>query len=314
MIADRIIESLNQKDEAAFGPALEELRAAVPKLIAQEVASEAALLATVIPSLPIGIGSYITPVLGAMCDYGARPADVLPQLVDGALRVLENLEPFKELCARAGLECPESGNDEAFPDTMRALIASAAVDLEPNEIARHAEAWFAGDGWIQPVLYLCQRKDVRAALPRRDELTAAIEQAREDLGTAHWLHGLLLVLDDEPLIVLDRAGGKGWRCTMSGIGDNFQLHTLLAGELAEAMGLAPLSPQERAAAAGASSSPKADCAAGSTSSPPRASGSGTRAAPAISRSTTTSASSSWTRRPMSAAGTRAAPTRTCRPA
>ncbi|MEW1914873.1 hypothetical protein AB0442_42030, partial [Kitasatospora sp. NPDC085895] len=42
---------------------------------------------------------------------------------------------------------------------------------------------------------------------------------------------LASVLDDEQLIVLDHASGRGFVLTMSGIGDNFQLHTLLADRL-----------------------------------------------------------------------------------
>ena len=48
---------------------------------------------------------------------------------------------------------------------------------------------------------------------------------------AGWVHGLTLVLDDEPLIVLDPDSGCGFQLTMSGIGDNYQLHTLLADRL-----------------------------------------------------------------------------------
>ena len=48
---------------------------------------------------------------------------------------------------------------------------------------------------------------------------------------AHWLYGLCLVCDDEPLIALDPASGRGFRLTMSGVGDNYQLHTLLADRL-----------------------------------------------------------------------------------
>jgi hypothetical protein len=118
------------------------------------------------------------------------------------------------------------------------------------------QAWFCADDWVQPVLYLCQRADVRAMLPQRDRLTAAIEPVRESHGVPEWLAGLLLVLDDEPLVVLDRgfAGtGRGYRVTIGGIGDNFQLHTLLAGALIgdPSRGLLPgrpPSPAELAAA------------------------------------------------------------------
>jgi hypothetical protein len=104
-------------------------------------------------------------------------------------------------------------------------------------------------------LFLARRKDVRAVLPRRAELTAAVEAAAEDLPTAYWLRGLLLVLDDEPFVVLHRATSQGWRCAMSGIGDNLQLHTLLASRFAEAVGAKPLTAVELATASGGEPQP-----------------------------------------------------------
>jgi hypothetical protein len=41
-----------------------------------------------------------------------------------------------------------------------------------------------------------------------------------------------VVLDGEPLVALDRASRRGYHLTMAGVGDNFQLHTLLADRLA----------------------------------------------------------------------------------
>jgi hypothetical protein len=45
---------------------------------------------------------------------------------------------------------------------------------------------------------------------------------------AGWLSQLLADLDDEPLLILHHALGRGYRVTISGVADNFQLHTLLA--------------------------------------------------------------------------------------
>ena len=84
---------------------------------------------------------------------------------------------------------------------------------------------------MQPVLHLSQRADVRAALPQRERLLLAVEAARESLDVPRWLHGPLLVLDDAPLIVLHRQSGRGYRVTISGIGSNAQLQTLLAARL-----------------------------------------------------------------------------------
>jgi hypothetical protein len=248
MLADQLIRSFDTQDNAAFEAALNELRSSIPTLEPLEVARNAAAVAAEIHRLPIGIGSYVTPLLGGMCDYGADPADVLPALVDGALRVLDNVAEFKALCAESGVELPEARDESAFPAAMETLIAAVGDALETRRIAELAESWFVGDAWVQPVLFLAQRKEVRAALPRRAELEAAIATHVEDLSTAHWLHGLLLVLDDEPFVVLHRATAQGWRCTMSGIGDNFQLHTLLGGQFAEAVGAEPPNAVELAAA------------------------------------------------------------------
>src|SRR5262249_47404717 len=111
------------------------------------------------------------------------------------------------------------------------LAASPRLGLERHEVAEVVEAWFSAEDWVQPVLYLAQLKDVRLAMPRRAELASAVAAAGDDNGAARWLDGLLKALDDERFVVLPRPSGLGWWCTMSGIGDNFQLHTLLAARL-----------------------------------------------------------------------------------
>jgi hypothetical protein len=84
---------------------------------------------------------------------------------------------------------------------------------------------------VQPVLFLAQFQQVRAALPQRERLIKLIDVARHFVEQAHFLHGLLHVLDDEPLILLHRQTGRGFRLRLTGVGDHRQLHTLLAGLL-----------------------------------------------------------------------------------
>jgi hypothetical protein len=81
------------------------------------------------------------------------------------------------------------------------------------------------------VVALLQRKDVRQNLPHREVLTDLVDEIgplREELGD---LVELLAVLDDEQLIVLHRASATGYKITISGVADNFQLATLLAATL-----------------------------------------------------------------------------------
>ncbi|CAL9611153.1 hypothetical protein [Streptomyces sp. enrichment culture] len=73
---------------------------------------------------------------------------------------------------------------------------------------------------------------VRREAPGREALRAAVARVAE-LADEEFkcLAYALAVLDDEPLIALDRATGAGFALRVSGIGDNSQLHTLLADAL-----------------------------------------------------------------------------------
>jgi hypothetical protein len=70
-----------------------------------------------------------------------------------------------------------------------------------------------------------------AAMGHRDRVRDAAGAIASQLEAADCVLGLAVVLDDEPLVVLDHTSGRGFRLTMSGVGDNFQLHTLLADRL-----------------------------------------------------------------------------------
>ncbi|MEW1626219.1 hypothetical protein AB0387_02140 [Streptomyces sp. NPDC089173] len=75
-------------------------------------------------------------------------------------------------------------------------------------------------------------------------LLAAVEQASDQQFRS--LSYALQVLDDEPLVALHRPSGTGYALRFFGIGDNFQLHTLLADALiggGHVQGYAP-SPHE----------------------------------------------------------------------
>jgi len=127
-----------------------------------------------------------------------------------------------------------------------ALVLSESSDVEVNQllgsllyyigatpaleplVARVAEAFERGAAdvgeWERALLIPMQDEDIRAGLPYRDRLLACVP-------SDSWLRGLLLVVDLEPLLVLHRPSGQGFEVTIGGIGDNFQLHTLLAYRL-----------------------------------------------------------------------------------
>lgn len=77
---------------------------------------------------------------------------------------------------------------------------------------------------------LC-RREFRDGAPLLSEIGEAARKLEDSVPPAHWLDGLTAVLDDEPVVVIDDATGRGFLLTMSGVGDNCQLHTLLADRL-----------------------------------------------------------------------------------
>jgi hypothetical protein len=244
------------------------LAGATPRAAPDDVQDAMARLAGILATIQFSRGFDLVQLAGAMTNHGPMPRELLPVLVRRATEVMEQAAQF---VAKYGAD-DESLPDPKDPSLIEPVVARLRdilgrppaepplpgmpdLPADPEGTARAlAEAWFTGDGWVQPVLYLSQRKDVRASLPQRARLLAATEAVAEQVNTAHWLLGLLLVLDDEALIVLHRATGRGYRVTISGIGDNFQLHTLLAVNLIgdESRGMIPGKPPTPAETAAAS--------------------------------------------------------------
>ncbi|HEX7163081.1 MAG TPA: hypothetical protein VF223_17840 [Trebonia sp.] len=228
---------------------MKSLAAATRQAPPDDVQDAMARLAGVLTTIEVGLGPDLARMVGAMSDFGPMPRELLPVLVRRATEVMDLAARF---AATYGDDDLPSSEDPALYQQavtrLRETLGSGtpapgpSLPADPDAAARAlAVAWFTCNGWVQPVLYLSQRKDVRASLPERARLLAATQSVADHVGTAHWLLGLLLVVDDEPLIVLHRQTGRGYRVTISGIGDNFQLHTLLAANLIgdESRGLLP---------------------------------------------------------------------------
>jgi hypothetical protein len=233
---------VERRDDEEFYAALQGMASATPEAGGDEVQAALARLVPVLARIPFGMGGDLAQIAGSMADYGTDPAVVVPVLVNRATDAMEQAARFERLHREAFGEVPDAEDPEQIEPTLERFVGGAdARGMTERDASMLVQAWFCGGQWVQPVLYLSQRKDVRAMLPERPRLTAAIDAMRERIGTAHWLYGLLLVLDDEPLIVLHRATGRGFRVTISGVGDNFQLHTLLAAALIgdESRGMLP---------------------------------------------------------------------------
>jgi hypothetical protein len=239
---DALIDAVNRQDVGRLGTALQRLAGSVAGAEPAEVQEALVKLAPVLAEIPYGVGADVARVAGSMAAYGTDPMAILPTLVRRAVDAMEEAARFAVSYRQLGDDVPEADDERLIEATLdRFAAAAAGLNLTEQAAYRLGEAWFAGGDWVQPVLYLSQRKEIRGTLPERERLFAAIDAVREQISTAHWLYGLLLVLDDAPLIVVHRPTARGYQVTISGIGDNFQLHTLLAAQLIgdESRGLLP---------------------------------------------------------------------------
>lgn len=265
---DEITDSLAVGDQQRFEAATRSLAAATPQAAPDDVQDAMAKLAGILATIQFGRGADLARLAGAMTSHGPMPRGLLPVLARRAAEVMEVAARFAAVYGADEEDLPDPEDPDLVQPVMTRLRSildgPASVPLlpvtpdlpaTPDAAARAlAEAWFTGNGWVQPVLYLAQRQDIRASLPERPRLLAATEAVAGHLNTAYWLLGLLLVLDEEQLVVLHRGTGRGYRVTISGIGDNFQLHTLLAANLIgeESRGLIPGQPPVPAEIAAAS--------------------------------------------------------------
>ncbi|MFD1367931.1 hypothetical protein [Actinoplanes sichuanensis] len=180
----------------------------------------------------IGNGGQLAQVAAGLVEAGADPFVLLEVLVERVTDGLEHAARFPVLADKdgGGFEAPGS-QEEADALIDRAARAAAQAGISREEGIRITESFFTVDEWIPSLLLPLQQKRVRQAFPGRERLAAAADAMTDHADAAPWMFGLLQVLDDEPFLVIHRPTGRAFRLTVSGVGDNFQLHTLLAATL-----------------------------------------------------------------------------------
>ncbi|OKJ74333.1 hypothetical protein AMK32_35610 [Streptomyces sp. CB01883] len=210
------------RTERAFNAAMSGLQSARPA----DCVPAGPRLAALLPAFPpTGPRPMLATMAGFCVERGADPAACAEPVLDGTYRdLLDALEFARRWAAvgGAGDELPEA-DEEIIDDALMARLGG-----EADEALRLALAWCSVEQWQPPALaVLCRSTEVRrqhasALLPACRDL-AALE--RHDLKCLAYA---LAILDDEPLVVLHRPTGTGFEVRIGGIGDNFQLHTLLA--------------------------------------------------------------------------------------
>ncbi|MFI1247819.1 hypothetical protein ACH4TY_14085 [Streptomyces anulatus] len=178
-------------------------------------------LAAVLEQVPPGPRAVVAVLVGACVERGADAERCAPGVLAGLRWALEQALVFSDAwVASGGGAFPVPDGGEPGPEPVERAGFDAAV------------GWWTLPQWETAAVAMLNHPGVRRAVGFRGEALRLLGAVERVSGTElKSLAYALLVLDDEPLVALHRASGTGYLLRFSGIGDNFQLHTLLADAL-----------------------------------------------------------------------------------
>ncbi len=182
-------------------------------------------LAALLPSTRVIVASYLAIGCGALAEEGANPLRGLEPLMQRTREALEGAVPFIMACQEAA---GAGEGEEKDPEEIIQEVGEQVAGQLPGEAA----AFDAVPRFCQAMTALLSRSKEARRIARTDQgLIEASKFLPFDPGFVGFMQMLLRVLDNEELVVLYPKLGRGYRVQISGIGDNFQLHTLLADAL-----------------------------------------------------------------------------------
>jgi len=176
---------------------------------------------------------------GALVERGMVPTIAIGPILD---RIERDIAPdaiaFVAACEQAAQDDPSPPQIEgdgreraAEPNHPQDPVERHSERIAPL-MPREAQSFEALSPFSMAAVAMLSRSiEARKASRSRPALHAALDKLGGQYGHAGFLWVMIQVLDDEPIVVLHPGEGKGFRVRISGLADNFQLHTLLADAL-----------------------------------------------------------------------------------
>ncbi|MFF3564751.1 hypothetical protein ACFYXS_32405 [Streptomyces sp. NPDC002574] len=235
-LVDELVTQMESGSAPAYRTALRQLaetaRAGGPESLTAAVEA----LAPLLPGLS-GDFAKTAVLAGACVEWGASPmalVDVLPARAAEAMMLNAVVPEFWEKATSPARPLPEpvsAGTAELVRTLTRLSRWRRGIDKET--LTRIAMSWSDMEDWLKALITVMAHTDFRAAVPEdvKAELREYAAAVADRSQRAGWVGALAAVLDDEPLIVVDPRTRRGYALTMTGVGDNGQLHILLADRL-----------------------------------------------------------------------------------
>ena len=183
-------------------------------------------LAEGIATAPPNLACWLAVMAGAWVEHGAGASGVDEPVLARTLEVASASAEFAAAWRRAGRGDPPDPGGQPSQE----IVDTLGPHL-PDPVGTMM-AWFAMEHFAMAAhTMLSLSPGLRAGVADREAKASLVGGLAEHCEQMGWVASLLRVLDGERLLVLDRQSRRGWTVTIGGIGDNFQLHTLLAGAL-----------------------------------------------------------------------------------
>jgi hypothetical protein len=233
-VIDDLLPVMRRGDLVGFQRICDRLHLEGQGLPPDELTSAVDELARVLAYRPEGVFARLALIAGAFVEWGGSALPLAASAPACALVTMRLRLRFSALWPVAGGGRPEPDPSHApGMAELTGLFAAAAerLGLSAREADSIAFAWFDVGHWVNLMTTVMARREFRDAAGLLPDIGYVAAELGDSVPQAHWLSGLSQVLDDEPVVVIDDATHRGFRLTMSGVGDNFQLHTLLADQL-----------------------------------------------------------------------------------
>lgn len=206
----------------------------------QQLNDAVSRIAALVPDLKLSRAALLAITCGALVEQGANTEPMAQPALARFAEAVPQAIPFVEACiAEAAANPPqhnqESGaeSDEEEAEGNDAEEAIAHYGEQVSERLPDAAQAFGSLQWLSTaaLAILSRSKALRAQFKANGDLVQAIARLAELGLELPCFHEMVSILDDEELVALHPALARGYLIRIAGIGNNFQLHTLLADAL-----------------------------------------------------------------------------------
>jgi hypothetical protein len=244
-------DAVQHHDEAGLQAGLSRIRHEFGQASDEDIDLAAGLLADVLTGVPDGRDAIVAVLIGACVERGADPMACAEPILAAAHLATEGAVEFLTMWP-SGWEYPRQ-TGETPPESLFESLGDAG---DPA-VRAAGVGWWTLPMWQSAVAAVLSGKLARKRLLPNDDFFWAAREVAVATGIGSFLAQALAVLDDERIVVIHRPTLEGFEFLMSGIADNFQLHTLLSERLVTPGHLPGNAPTPDAVAACLAQSPEA---------------------------------------------------------